>query len=147
MVSKNKYQAWLKPSIFNDHWTRRNYVGMLPIEYESYHNIAEKAVIHITIILLSSPVDGNIGAPTESISTNSLSIYQVCEVVRVYPSQDSLGFTMIILVDKNRCIFIPSEYRREIGTGLVLGLEKSSRISPDAFSRSWTEKWLESSHP
>ena len=28
------------------------------------------------------------------------------------------------------------EYRREIGTGLVLGLEKSSRISPDAFSRS-----------
>ena len=60
---------------------------MLPIEYESYHNIAEKAVIHITIILLSSPVDGNIGAPTESISTNSLSIYQVCEVVRVYPGQ------------------------------------------------------------
>ena len=54
---------------------------MLPIEYESYHNIAEKAVIHITIILLSSPVDGNIGAPTESISTNSLSIYQVCEDV------------------------------------------------------------------
>ena len=78
---------------------------MLPIEYESYHNIAEKAVIHITIILLSSPVDGNIGAPTESISTNSLSIYQVCEdVVRVYPSQDSLVFTIIILVDKNRCI-------------------------------------------
>ena len=81
MVSKNKYQAWLKPSIFHDHWTRRNYVGMLPIEYESYHNIAENAVIHITIILLSSPVDGNIGAPTESISTNSLSIYQVCEDV------------------------------------------------------------------